>query len=112
LAPNQDFHFSTVGGFFIASEVIYSQNKLEGVSYLGEDADVQSSTELFENFVTMKSCKLLISDVLKSVISSLVFEALHSIKNSLRNRAMAKKAKVEGMYRMTRQKVQKDASGR
>lgn len=94
--PNQEFNFSTVGGFFIASEVIYSQNRQERVSYLTEDTEVQSSLEMFENFVTMKACKLLISDVLKSVISSLVFEAIHNIKNTLKNRASNRKSKTEG----------------
>lgn len=83
---NEDFHFSTAGGFFIASEIVYLQNCQEKVSYLGEDSEVLSSTEFFDNFVTMRACKLLISDVLKSVVSSLALAAIANIKKTLKSK--------------------------
>ena len=83
---NEDFHFSIAGGFFIASEIEYFQNCQEKVSYLGEDSEVLSSVEFFDNFVTMKACKLLISDVLKTVISSLALAAIANIKKTLKRK--------------------------
>lgn len=90
---NQDFEFSGVGGFFIASEVIYTQNEHQTVYFLSENESVMSEQVTFDNFVRMQACKLLVTDNLKNIGSSLVIEAIDKITRTFRKRTTTIKVK-------------------
>lgn len=94
---NQDFEFSGVGGFFIASDIIYTQNERQTVYYLSDNETIQSETVSFDNFVKMNSCKLLVTDNLKIIGASLMMEAIDKITGTFRKRTatLSKKDKKD-----------------
>lgn len=83
---NQDFEFSGVGGFFVASDIQYTQNEYQNVYYLGDNETVLSEPVIFDNFVRMDSCQLLVTDNLKIIGQSLVIEAIDKITRTFKKR--------------------------
>lgn len=105
---NQDFEFSGVGGFFIASDIVYSQNEHQVVYYLADNETVQSEPVVFDNFVRMESCKLLVTDNLKNVGSSLLIEAIDKITRTFRKRTTTIKVKEKKDLREKQKDVQEE----
>jgi len=88
---NQDFDFSSVGGFFKAKEVIYKQQVRERFNLLAEDDSIVSGFKEFSNFITVSGCKLLIGQNLSAMGSLLVTEPLDRLKKKFNYKSMKTK---------------------
>ena len=88
---NQDFDFSSVGGFFKAKEVTYKQQVRERFNLLAEDDAIVSGFKEFSNFITVSGCKLLIGQNLSAMGSLLVTEPLDRLKKKFNFKSMRTK---------------------
>ena len=108
---NEDFEFSGVGGFFTASDIMYTQNERQTVYYLEENESVISETVTFDNLVTIESCKLLVTDNLKNIGSSLIIEAIDKFRKTLRRRTttLSKGTDKKDQKEKTRENTEREA---
>ena len=85
---NQDFDFSSVGGFFKAKKIVYRQKQKQQVSWLADDDTVAggegaAEERIFENFIEIGGSKWLIGRNLALMASVLVTDTISTLKKKL-----------------------------
>ena len=91
LQVNQDFDFSSVGGFFKAHNATYTQQVNKEVNQLTEEDTIISINSDFSNFITIKGCKLLIGQNLSQMGSLLVNDPIETLRKKLATRYLKTK---------------------
>ena len=78
---NEDFEFSSVGGFFKALGVRYEQQKEHLINLIADKDEIRQIKREFSNFITVNQCKLLVGHNLSAMGNILVMETIEKIKS-------------------------------